>query len=110
MRELTTNKEIMKRIATDPGVEDYTNTISGMTEVANSDYASITLGGQNPFNYDVEVASGIDASNVISPYGQLAETFQTAMTDYFIGAADKDTALQNFYTAAQEKYPELTVG
>jgi hypothetical protein len=107
MRVLCTDKAIMKQIATDPGVEDYTNTMSGMREVADSDYSSITLGGQNPFPLYTAVADGIDVSKTISPYNQLAETFQTVMADYFSGAVDRDTALENFYTAAREKYPEL---
>ncbi|MDR0986179.1 MAG: carbohydrate ABC transporter substrate-binding protein [Ruminococcus sp.] len=107
MKVLCTDKAVMERIATDPGVEDYTNTVSGMKEVANSPYTSITLGGQNPFPIYTAVADRIDVSKTISPYNQLAETFQGVMADYFSGAVDRDTAIENFYTAAREKYPEL---
>jgi hypothetical protein len=107
MKVLCTDKTVMRRIATDPGVEDYTNTVSGMKEVANSDYTSITLGGQNPFPIYTAVADRIDVSKTISPYNQLAETFQGNMADYFSGAVDRETAIENFYTAAREKYPEL---
>jgi hypothetical protein len=107
MRTLTTDKALMKRIATDPGVEDYTNTISGMKEIADSDFSSVILGGQNPFPYYAKIADSIDVSKTISAYNQLAETFQGNMADYFSGAVDKNTAIENFYTAAREKYPEL---
>ena len=37
----------------------------------------------------------------------LNEEIQTAFRDYFNGSVDYDTALDNFYTAAIEKYPDL---
>ncbi|MDR0974505.1 MAG: carbohydrate ABC transporter substrate-binding protein [Ruminococcus sp.] len=107
MRVLCTDKSVMRRIATDPGVEDYTNTVSGMKEVAQSDYKSVTLGEQNPFPLYTAVADRIDVSKTISPYNQLAETYQGVMADYFSGAVTRETAIENFYTAAREKYPEL---
>jgi len=36
------------------------------------------------------------------------EEFQQAMKAYFLGQCTKDEALQAFYTAVVEKYPELT--
>jgi hypothetical protein len=107
MRVLCTDSDVMRRIATDPGVEDYTNNKKMMSEIADSDYSSAVLGGQNPFPYYVRISENIDVSKTISAYNQLAETFQSVMADYFSGAVTKDVALENFYTAAKEKYPEL---
>ena len=45
----------------------------------------------------------------ISDYDQgLNESIQNAMHEYFEGTVDYDTALENFYMSATEKYPELT--
>jgi hypothetical protein len=107
IRVLCTDPDVMKRIATDPGVDDYTNNKQMMNDIANSDFSSATLGGQNPFPYYVRISENIDVSKTISAYNQLAETFQTVMADYFSGAISKDAAIENFYTAAKEKYPEL---
>lgn len=55
-----------------------------------------------------EAAKKIDMSN-ISDYDQgLNEAFQQSFHEYFEGNVDMDTALENFYTSAVEKYPELT--
>ena len=47
--------------------------------------------------------------NGICDYDQgLNESIQQAMYEYFEGEVDYNTAIDNFYTAAMEKYPELT--
>lgn len=106
MLTLTCDQEVMKQITLD--TEDYTNNMAAMNEIAESDYASEFLGGQNHIALFAEAAPLIDMSN-ISIYDQgLNESFQEAFKDYFDGNIDKDTALENFYTSAVEKYPELT--
>ena len=88
--------------------EDYTNNQAAMEELAK-DYSSDFLGGQNHIALFVAAAPKIDASK-ISAYDQgLNESFQGKFKDYFLGSVDKDTALKNFYTAVQEKYPDLKV-
>lgn len=106
MQRMTCDKETMLQITKD--TEDYTNNEDAMNELAKSDYSSDFLGGQNHIALFAEAAPKIDMSNV-SPYDQgLNESFQTAFHDYFDGNIDKETALENFYKAAVEKYPELT--
>ncbi|HIU75560.1 MAG TPA: carbohydrate ABC transporter substrate-binding protein, partial [Candidatus Pelethocola excrementipullorum] len=96
----------MKKITED--TQDYTNNEAAMGELANGDFQSAFLGGQNHIKLFAEVAPTIDMSNC-SPYDQgLNESFQGAFRDYFDGTVDKDTALENFYASAIEKYPELT--
>lgn len=106
MRVMTTDKETLTTITKD--TQDFTNTIEGMEELAGDDeFASAFLGGQNHIKLFAESAKGIDMSN-ISPYDQgLNEEIQTAFRDYFNGSVDYDTALDNFYKAAIEKYPDL---
>lgn len=106
MYRLTCDEQTMKQITTD--TLDYTNNQTAMNEIANSDYSSDFLGGQNHIALFAEAATKIDMSNV-SPYDSgLNEKFQNAMHEYFEGKVDYDTALDNFYRMASERYPELT--
>ena len=106
MIKLTMDKDIMMKITED--TQDYTNTVSGMEEIANSDFSSDFLGGQNHIALFSEVAPTIDMSNT-SPYDQgCNENIQSAFKDYFDGNVDMDTAKANFETAIMELYPELT--
>lgn len=105
MYTMSCDPEVLKQITID--TQDYTNTVSGMDELAK-DFSSDFLGGQNHIALFSEAAPKIDMSN-ISAYDQgLNEEFQKAFKDYFDGNVDKDTALENFYTAAMEKYPNLS--
>lgn len=106
MKWMTCNAETMTAITND--TQDYTNNQGAMDALAASDFKSDFLGGQNHIALFAESAPKIDMSN-ISGYDQgLNESFQAAFKDYFDGTVDKDTALQNFYTSAIEKYPELS--
>lgn len=109
MLQLTCNADIMKEMTSNPEIQDYTNTMSGMDAIANDpDYGSEFLGGQNHIALFSSVAPTIDMSN-ISAYDQgCNEEFQAAFKDYFDGNADIDTAKANFETAIMEKYPIIT--
>lgn len=105
MKTMTCDAQTMKQITLD--TEDYTNNQTAMNELANSDYQSEFLGGQNHIALFAKAAPNIDMSN-ISKYDQgLNEEFQKAFKDYFDGNASREDALDNFYTAAIEKYPNL---
>lgn len=105
MLTMTCDSETMKKITED--TQDYTNTVSGMEQLANSDFKSAFLGGQNHIKLFAESAPKISMKNM-SAYDQgLNEEFQKAMKDYFDGNVSKDKALENFYKAAVEKYPNL---
>jgi hypothetical protein len=104
MKKLTCDATIAEKITVD--TQDYTNNKPAMDKLAG-DFASEFLGGQNHIALFAGSAPNIDISNM-GPYDQgLNESFQGAMKDYFTGKVDKDTALENFYKAAIEKYPEL---
>ncbi|WP_442985523.1 carbohydrate ABC transporter substrate-binding protein [Sedimentibacter sp. MB31-C6] len=106
MKTMTCDKDTLTTITKD--TQDFTNNIEAMEALATDDsFASAFLGGQNHINLFAESAKGIDMSN-ISPYDQgMNEEIQTAFRDYFNDTVDYDTALDNFYTAVIEKYPEL---
>lgn len=106
MYKMTCDKDIMKSIT--EGTQDYTNNMAAMDEIANSDFKSEFLGGQNHIALFNEAAKKISMKNM-SPYDQgCTEEFQSAMKDYFDGVVTKDQALENFYTNITVKYPELT--
>lgn len=106
MYQLTCNPEIMTKITEID--QDFTNNTAAMDAIANSDFKSEFLGGQNHIKLFAEVAPKIDMSN-ISPYDQgLNEDFQGAFKDYFDGNATEEEALADFYSRAETKYPELT--
>ena len=109
MLKLTCSKDIMKSMTENQDIQDYTNTVSGMQEIASDpNFKSEFLGGQNHIALFSEVAPTIDMSNV-SPYDQgCNEQIQNAFGDYFDGNIDIDTAKVNFETAIKELYPELT--
>lgn len=103
---LTGNKDNLLKISKD--YSDFTNTKSGMQEVAKDDtFASDFLGGQNPFEYFAPVAENIKIAP-LSAYDQgCVELIQNAFSDYFQGQVDYDKAKSNFETAIKERYPEI---
>lgn len=106
MQKLTCDKDIMKKVTND--TLDYTNNKAAMSELANSDYKSTFLGGQNPIKSFAEAAPKIDASKV-SAYDQgCNEAMQGAFADYFNGTVDLSKAKSNFEQNIKETYPELT--
>ncbi len=108
MLKLTCTKDIMKEMTLNQKIQDYTNTVSGMKEIAeSSSFKSEFLGGQNHVALFADVAPKIDMSNV-SPYDQgCNEKIQNAFRDYFNGNVDFDTAKKNFEAAIKEVYPDI---
>lgn len=105
MLKLTCNKETLVSIAKQKG--DFTNNAAAMAEVAKSDYKNAFLGGQNHVNFFLDSAKSIDRSNMTIYDQGMTEEIQKAFKDYFDGKVTKDKALENFYTAILEKYPNL---
>lgn len=107
MLQMTTNEELMKGIVL--ADDDFVNNKPAMEAMAaDTSYSSKVLGGQNPLAMYCAGAEKIDLSNQ-SAYDQgCNEEFQNAMRNYFEGNATLDEALDLFYTAIVEKYPELT--
>jgi cellobiose transport system substrate-binding protein len=105
LKTLTCDKETLIKIAKEKG--DFTNNIAAMENVAKSDYKNAFLGGQNHVAFFLDSAKSINRSNM-SIYDQgMSEEIQKAAKDYFDGKVTKDKAVENFYTAILEKYPNL---
>lgn len=106
MLKLTCDADVMKGIVEKD--DDFANNKSAMDAMAATDYSSAILGGQNPLPMYCANVESISLDN-LSAYDQgCNEEFQKAMKDYFEGNATKDEALDKFYKAVEEKYPELS--
>ncbi len=107
MLQLTTNEEIMKEIVV--ADDDFVNNKNVMDAMAEDEtYSSAVLGGQNPLKMYCAGVESIDLSNLSNYDSGCNAEFQSAITNYFEGNATLDEALDLFYTAVVEKYPELT--
>lgn len=105
MKTMTCDKDTLVNIV--KTFNDFTNNEAAMTEIANSDFASAFLGGQNYISVLLDSAKSI--KYISSPYDQgCNEKIQEAMRGYFNGTATYDEAMENFYTLVLEKYPELS--
>ena len=70
-------------------------------------FGSEFLGGQNPNTVFAELAKNIKFENQ-TIYDQLCnEGLQTYFREFLKGSVDKETALNNFYTYINEKYPSI---
>ncbi len=107
MLQLTTNPEVMKGIVVKD--DDFVNNKSVMNAMAaDTSYSSKILGGQNPLGMYAAGVESIDLSNLSNYDSGCNADFQSAITNYFEGNATLDEALDLFYTATLERYPELT--
>lgn len=107
MYQMTCKEDIMTEIVKDD--DDFVNNKPAMENMAaDTSYSSKVLGGQNPLSIYCAGVEDLDLSN-LSAYDQgCNEEFQNAMKNYFEGNATKEEALEQFYKAVVEKYPELT--
>ena len=104
---MTTDKAVLKDIAQKDA--DCVNSKTVLAELSSDDSGNLALlGGQNPYKMLADGAEKIDLSN-LSAYDQgCNEELQAAMKNYFEGNATYEEALDLFYKAVIEKYPELT--
>ncbi len=119
MLKMTTDDDIMTDIVVKD--DDFVNNSTVMDALASGEkkimrdgeteeheYTSNILGGQNPLQMYINGVAGLDLSNLSSYDQGCNEEFQHAMKNYFDGSATKEEALDLFYKAVVEKYPELT--
>ncbi|WP_026507074.1 ABC transporter substrate-binding protein [Butyrivibrio sp. MC2013] len=107
MLTMTTDESVLKDIVVKD--DDFANNKNVMNEMASSsDYSSKILGGQNPLGMYCAGVESIDLSNLSSYDSGCNLDFQTAITNYFEGNATLDEALDLFYQACVERYPELS--
>lgn len=107
MEIMTCDEETLQRITRE--LQEFTNTQSGMEALAQEENPVKLLGGQNPYPLFVEVAGEVDQSSTSVYDADLDEGFQVSMRSYIDGEKSVSEALENFYSVAQKKYPELTV-
>lgn len=106
-KKLTADADTLTTIAKEKG--DFTNSVAAMTKLANDkSFGNKFLGGQNYYGLLIDSAKNISRKNITIYDQGFTEELQKAFKDYFDGKVDKPTAWNNFYTAIQEKYPNLT--
>ena len=108
IRKITCDPEIMKDIVLKDN--DFVNNKPVMEELANDEsYSNEVLGGQNPLKMFCAGADRIDMANLTAYDQGLLQDFQSAMGDYIKGNYDSiDKAMEQFYTLATTRYPDLT--
>ena len=105
MRTLTCDPAIMKKITED--IREFTNTVSGMEELAETGYKVKLLGNQNPIPVYVESAKLLSKKHTTAYDDDLALGFQVSMQDYITGKTSLDEAIELFRKAAVARYEEL---
>ncbi len=108
MRTLTCDPEVMKKITRD--IREFTNSVSGMTELAQSNYKPEVLGGQNPIPVYLESAKLLDKKHTTKYDEDLDTGFQVIMQDYFAGKISLSEATETFRKVALSRYEELQSG
>jgi homogentisate 1,2-dioxygenase len=110
MTDLTVDAKIMKKITETE--QDYTNNKAAMLEIANSDFKSDFLGGQNHIKLFTTAADKI-SMDYLSAYDQgCNEKFQEAMKDYFFKNSDGETlsyaeCISNFKALIKSTYSNM---
>ena len=106
MLSLTADKDNL--LAITAKTLDYTNTVSGMNELAEDDsYGADFLCGENPYKYFAPAAEGV-VMDKLTPYDQGCVEALGEFGDYFNGTVDLEGAKKNFETKVMERYPEIT--
>ena len=106
LKTMTTNKDVLVDIT--KTYNDFTNNVATMEEVAATDFSSAFLGGQNYLPLMLKNAQNIVRAKSTMYDQTCTERLMTAMTDYYNGVVDLDTAWANFFTAVEETHPELS--
>ncbi|MGN1108578.1 MAG: carbohydrate ABC transporter substrate-binding protein [Oscillospiraceae bacterium] len=102
----TANEDICSKLVENE--MQFTNNMAVNQKFADDpDYGNAFLGGQNDTAIFVELAKNIKFENKTIYDQLLSEKFPEYMLDYFTGAIDKETALSNFYSFVNEKYPAI---
>ena len=107
LNAFTANEDICSKLVENE--MQFTNNMAVNQKFAEDpNYGNAFLGGQNDTAVFVELAKNIKFENKTQYDQLLSEKFPEYMLDYFTGKTDKETALQNFYTFVNEKYPAIT--
>ena len=105
MRTLTCDPVLMKKITEE--IREFTNTVSGMEELAQSDYKVKLLGRQNPLPVYVESARRLSKKHTTAYDDDLSLGFKVTMQDYITGKASLEDTLDLFRKTALARYEEL---
>jgi hypothetical protein len=101
MRTLALDKENLKSIA--QSEDELTNTVSGMTEIAEGDYDGNFGGGYNPFWAYTEAAKKIgDVKSYNDPASEIIWLYKSHMKSYFAGENSYEECVKLFQSELRE--------
>lgn len=106
VKKLTCDSETMKKMASDRAMMVNSRT-AVRTLASDSGWSDSLMGGQNWFSVLDTAASGLDISAQGTYDAVLKQIFREDFISYIAGEEDKAAALQQFYTDALNKYPDL---
>lgn len=107
MKTLTCDADTMKKITEDTRI--FTNSRTAMEELASEHTVrSSFFGGQDYLGIFCEAALAVNVKNKGFFDDGLNGAFKNAFYAYFDGTEDKDTAMNHFYKAAIDMYPDLS--
>ena len=106
MNLFTNNEEVCSKLVTEQA--QFSNNMAVNAKFAEDPtFGSDFLGGQNPVAVFSAMTDNIKWENHTIYDQACNEDLQNNLQQYFQGLVDKETALNNYYLALQEKYPEL---
>lgn len=103
---LTNDYFVMKDVAEYVGGVNNQKVMEDLSQ--DTTYKGKYLGGQNPYSVYSNNAEKIDLSNMTVYDSVCNQEFQNAMRAYFEGRVTYEEALEVFYEAVTEEYPELS--
>ncbi len=107
MENLTCNGELLTKMAENENI--FTNTISGMKDIAEGNYSDPFLGGQNPYKVYYDVAMSMNVLTAGNYDRWTADTYRDCMLKFLIGEQTEEEATETFIQMVKDKYPELKV-
>ena len=105
--QLTCNEEVMEGIVSENW--PFCNNREVMKRLVKDEEPNGFLGGQRALENYIACAESIRVERGTAYDWALSENFRWTMTYYFDGWLNLDEALDSFYTAAKEEYPELGI-
>lgn len=102
---LTCDTTAMTKLSSELG--DFVNNKPAMEKIAAMRFGDEFFKGQNAVPVLIQSADSITNGYITKYDYDLNELLQSSMIDYFENKVTEEEALENFYSAALEKFPEL---
>jgi len=105
MHQMTSNEDNLRTFTNE--FSDFVNNRNVVAEIANSDFGSGFLGGQNHIALLAQAVDTIDISWVGAFDERVISVFGASFADYFEGMISREEALDNFFDTVMIYHPNL---